>query len=240
MKTSIHKTVPALPPQRVASVYLALLPVAFVLGVWLGYILWGQKAAQAAKNSDAPAASATQQTVKRYDIAEDDDYVLGPADAPITIIEFSDYQCPFCTKYEVQVAQRLRQEFPDQIRFIYRDFPLYSIHPFAAPAAEAANCAGEQGAYWQYHDALFSGKYEFSQAAFAQYAAELSLDAGQFKDCLDSRKYQAEVEADYEYAANLGIRSTPTIFINGLAVVGAQPYEVFQEIVQKELAGEIP
>jgi protein-disulfide isomerase len=131
-------------------------------------------------------------------------------------------------------------DYKGKIRFIYRDFPLYSIHPQAQSAAEAADCAGEQGKYWQYHNALFSEKYSLGSDAYTRYAAEEGLNPEQFAQCMSDRRFKSEVDADFKYATTIGVSSTPTFFVNGLAVVGAQPYEVFKELIDKELAGEIP
>jgi len=125
------------------------------------------------------------------------------------------------------------------VRLVYRDFPLTSIHRNAFPAAEAANCANEQGVFWEYHDKLFSMELGLSSEAYQGYAQELDLDMNEFIECLESGRYKDEVQADFDFAANLGIRSTPTFFINGIALVGAQPFEVFQEVIDKELAGEL-
>ncbi len=217
-------------------IYSLLLPVIFVLGIGSGYLIWGRTSA--ADATPATLATPTAQ-VRRYDVPVDDDPSLGPDNAPITIIEFSDYQCSFCKKWHDEVLDRLLANYPGQIRFVYRDF-LISIHPGTAPAAEAANCAGAQGAYWPFHKALFSMKYDLTTEAYQQYAAELGLDTQAFTECLTDRRYESEVMADYNYAVNLGVRSTPTFFINGIPIVGAQPYEVFKQVIDKELAGEIP
>jgi protein-disulfide isomerase len=197
-----------------SHLYAVLLPLTFIVGLSVGYLFWGRRPAVAQPQAAAQAQQQDQQNVQRYDVPVDDDPALGPANAPITIIEFSDYECPYCRRWHTEVFNQLRQEYGDKIRFVYRDFPLSSIHPDAEPAAEAANCANEQGAFWQYHDLLFSG--------------------------IDSGRYSQEVQADYQYASQLGVRSTPTFFINGLPVVGAQPYDVFKQVIDQELAGEIP
>lgn len=233
-----------------SHLYATLLPLAFVLGLAVGYIFWGRAPASAAMTAAAPAGGSNTdpaaadssngpQEVRRYDIPTDDDPSIGPATAAITIIEFSDYECPYCTKWHNEVWSLIQTTYPDQVRLVYRDFPLSSIHPNAISAAEAANCAGDQGVYWEYHTLLFEGKYGLGKDAYQKYASELSLDASALNDCLESRKYQAEVEADYNYAAELGIRSTPTFFVNGIAVVGAQPFEVFKELIDLELAGKL-
>lgn len=211
-----------------------------VIGILLGFmagLLIGLRLAGTTP-ADAPAAAADVQVkddAQRYEVSADDDPFLGPVDAPVTIIEFSDYQCPFCKKWHDEVLSRLLDTYGDQIRFVYRDFPLSGLHPFATAAAEAANCAGEQDAYWAYHDALFSDQYPFSDSGLRQYAQDLNLDINAFDECVQTRRYQDEVSADYQAAAALGVNSTPTFFINGLAVIGAQPIEVFVQIIDQEL-----
>lgn len=216
---------------------LLSLPLVFLLGLGLGWLIWGQ-AAPASPTAD-PLVNVNSD-VKRTNVLADGDPSLGPDNAPITIVEFSDYQCPFCTKWHTEVFTRLMNDYKGKIRFIYRDFPLYSIHPQAQSAAEAANCAGEQGAYWEFHNALFSEKYSLGSDAYTRYAAEVGLNPNQFAQCLSEHRFKSEVDADFKYASSIGVSSTPTFFVNGLAVVGAQPYEVFQQLIDKELAGEIP
>lgn len=227
-----------------SHLYAVLLPLAFVVGLSVGYLFWGRDApappAAPQAAAQAPQAAVTEQEVKRYNVPVDDDPAIGPEDAPITLIEFSDYECPYCGRWYEQVFTRLRQEYPDTVRIVYRDFPLTSIHPNAAPAAEAANCANEQDSYWEFHDKLFSGEYDLGEQAYVQYAEDLGLDVEQFENCLESGRYNDEVMADYQFAAELGVRSTPTFFLNGIPLVGAQPFDVFKQVIEKELAGEIP
>ena len=123
---------------------------------------------------------------------------------------------------------------------MYRNLPLTSIHPEAFPAAVASLCADEQGVFWPYHDKLFSDELGLSRDAYIQYAADLELDGEAFEACLDSGKFDDFIQEDMDFSLNLGVRSTPTFFINGLAVVGAQPLDVFKQVIDKELAGEIP
>jgi len=175
----------------------------------------------------------------RYDIPSKGFYSIGPDNAPITIVEFSDYQCPFCRRWHDEVYEPLLSAYPGQIKLVYRNLPLTSIHPDAMAAAEAAMCAGEQDAYWQYHEKLFSSESLGSQI-YIRYAQELSLNMDSFQACLDDHKYKESIEQDSGFAIDLGIQSTPTFFINGLAIVGAQPLDVFQQVIDKELAGEIP
>jgi protein-disulfide isomerase len=224
--------------------YSVLTVFAFAAGVLLGYVVWGfapaGNAAQAKPEGPVVEAPVTQQPqYKRYDVESENSYSNGPADAPITIVEFSDYQCPYCQRWHAQTYQSLLAAYPGKIRFVYRHFPLTSIHPDAFPAAESAMCAGEQNAYWQYHDKLLNG-ISLGNDTYFQYAQELSLDMDAFKACITDRKYESAVQADLDFAVDLGVRSTPTFFINGLAVVGAQPLDVFKQVIDKELAGEIP
>lgn len=227
--------------------YSALTVLAFATGVLLGYVVWGvdSPAGTTATTSSEPAgtvveAPVTQQAqFKRYDIPVENAYAIGPADAPITIVEFSDYQCPFCRRWHDEVYEPLLAAYPGQIRLVYRHLPLTSIHPDAMSAAEAAMCAGEQDAYWQYHEKLFSSE-TLGNPTYIQYAQDLNLNMATFESCLSDHKYQQAIQQDSDFALNLGIRSTPTFFINGLALVGAQPLEVFRDVIDKELAGEIP
>jgi len=117
---------------------------------------------------------------------------------------------------------------------------LTSIHEEAFPAAVASLCAGDQDAYWPYHDKLFSQEYGLNRDAYIQYAAELELDLDAFTGCIDSDIFDDFIQQDIDFSVNLGIRSTPTFFINGLAIVGAQPLDVFKQVIDQELAGEIP
>jgi len=214
-----------------SHVYAALIPLAFVVGLAAGFLFWGRTPPPAA----APIAAEGTEAPTRLDVSVDDDPSVGPADAPITIIEFSDFNCPYCEKWHTEIYQQLMAAYPDQIRFVYRDFPITSQE--SAAAAQAANCAGEQDAYWQFHDSLLSGGLNLGREAYTQYATRLGLDVEALLACLDSGKYGDEVEADARYAAGLGVSGTPTFFINGLPLVGAQPLSRFQAVIEGELNG---
>lgn len=226
--------------------YAVLVVLAFAAGILVGYVAWGMQTAQSAQTvnqasgpvAEAPVATQEPQYV-RYDVSSEGAYALGPKDAPITIVEFSDFQCPYCRRWHEQVYQPLLAAYPGKIRMVYRHLPLTSIHPDAFPAAEAAMCAGEQDAFWKYHDKLFSSE-SLGSEIYTQYAQELSLDMTAFGACMAKHKYQEAIQTDSDFAVDLGIRSTPTFFINGLAIVGAQPLDVFKQVIDKELAGEIP
>jgi len=204
------------------------IPVAFILGLGSGYLLWGQPV--------TPVAAVVA-GVQRVNVSTEGDPSIGPEDAPVTIVEFSDYQCPYCQSWYLQTFDRLMAYYPDQIRFVYRDLPLPG-HPESLPAAEAANCAGEQGAYWKFHNALFSGKYTLGRAAYEQYAAALELDRAAFTTCLDDHRTQDEVMADAADATSLRLTGTPSFVINGRILIGALPFEDFKTIIDEELAAK--
>ena len=247
---------------RKGHLYAIVMPLIFIVGIALGFLVrdWvpilttsestavQDSAAADTLTGDTSEASVQSNPVSpvetpqvvRYEIPVDDDPFFGAVDAPITIVEFSDYECPYCRTWHTEVYSQLIDAYGDQVRFVYRDFPLESIHVNAKPAAEAANCAYEQGEFWDFHDKLFSMELGLNSEAYQEYATQLELDIDEFQDCVESGRYQEEVQSDFEFAANLGVRSTPTFFVNGIAVVGAQPFEVFQQVIEKELAGEIP
>jgi protein-disulfide isomerase len=160
---------------------------------------------------------------------------LGSASAPVTLIEFSDYQCPYCGRVE-PTLKRLRTAYGDKIRFVWKDYPLTQIHPQAFKAGEAAHCAGDQGKYWELHDVLFSKQSELQIDDLKRHALTLGLKADAFNQCLDTSKYGERVRDGVAEGGQVGVNSTPTIFINGRRLSGAQPYEVFAAIIDEELA----
>ena len=224
--------------------YSVLVVLAFGVGILVGYVLWGRgtvataPAAQQPSGQVAGAPTAPPQFI-RYDIPTEGYPSLGPDDAPITIVEFSDFQCPFCRRFHDETYQALLDAYPGQIRFVYRNLPLTSIHPAAMPSAVASLCANDQNAYWEFHEKLFSSE-NLDEATFVQYATDLNLDVDEFTACLSSGKHDEYIQQDMNFALDLGVQSTPTFFINGLAIVGAQPLSSFQQLIDKEIAGEIP
>lgn len=209
---------------RSISPVLVLSVLAFLSGLGLGFIIWGGEPAPASPASPIEA---------RVPVSVDDDPAMGPADAPVTMIEFSDFACPYCRKFHQETFPALWQAYPDQIRFVYRDYPILSAESDAA--AEAAQCAAEQGAFWPYHDSLFSAQFGLGQDAYLAYAQILELDTVSFSACVRERRYQAEVQADARDAAGWGVNGTPTFFINGVRLVGAQPYAQFAMVIDEEL-----
>ena len=157
----------------------------------------------------------------------------GPTSAPIEMIEFSDFQCPYCLRANPIVNQVL-STYGDRIHFVYRNYPLPN-HPNARPAAEAAQCANEQGKFWPYHDRLFANPAQLGDADLKQSASQLGLDSAKFNACFDAHKYKAVVDADIQAGDDAGVSGTPAFFINGRALTGAQPYEEFKRVIDEEL-----
>jgi protein-disulfide isomerase len=216
---------------RRRHVYAALIPLAFATGLATGFLFWGRI------SPTPPPLAAAQPTAvatpTRLNVGTDDDPSIGPADAPITIVEFSDFNCPYCKKWQRETLYPLLAAYPNQIRFVYRDFPITSQE--SAIASQAADCAGEQGAYWKFHDALLGGEYTLGSDAYRAYSQELGLNVDALEACVASGKFAQEVEADARYAAGLGVTGTPTFFVNGLPIVGAQSLASFRQVIDAEL-----
>ena len=235
---------------KLSHFYSVLVVLAFAVGILVGYVAWGRgttvtaaaPAAVAVQQPSGPVVEApqpTQSPYTRYEIPTEGYPSLGPDDAEIVIVEFSDYQCPFCRRFHDETYQQLLDAYPGQIRFVYRNLPLTSIHPSAMPAAIASLCANDQNKYWEFHEKLFSSE-TLDEATYIQYATDLGLDVETFTACLTSGSHDEFIQQDMNFSLDLGVQSTPTFFVNGLAIVGAQPLVNFQQIIDKELAGEIP
>ncbi|MBI4122002.1 MAG: DsbA family protein [Parcubacteria group bacterium] len=167
-----------------------------------------------------------------------DDHVKGGENAKVTIVEYSDFECPFCGRAFPTVNQVI-DTYGDDIRFVYRHLPLNSIHPQAQKAAEASECAADQGKFWQFHDKVFANQDLVSAGGvvqFKKWAGEIGLNTAKFNTCLDSGSKAAVVQADEDSAQAAGVTSTPAFFINGISVVGAQPFSVFQNVIDEQLA----
>jgi protein-disulfide isomerase len=161
-------------------------------------------------------------------------FARGAREAPVTIVEFSDFQCPYCRSV-VATLKDLSARYPDRVRWVFRDFPLENLHPEASLAHEAARCAGDQGKFWPYHDLLFA-ETNLTPDALKRYAAQVGVEASAFAQCLESRRHRAAVAADVAAGAQLGVTGTPTFFINGRPLVGNLPLAEFQRVIERELA----
>jgi|Deesub1362A_J573_1020465.scaffolds.fasta_scaffold04475_1 protein-disulfide isomerase len=179
----------------------------------------------------------------RTEVSADDDPFIGKEDAKVVIIEFSDFTCPYCAKLEKEVIPKIIEKYGDDVRIVYRDFPIHGNKSIMT--SSAANCAGEQGKYWEYHNMLFERQTEWieenltaNNSPLYKYAEELGLNLDDFKTCLQSDKYVQEIQKDYLDGLNSGVTGTPTLFINGIKVVGFNPPEKYYEIIDQELEGE--
>jgi protein-disulfide isomerase len=162
-------------------------------------------------------------------------HVDGPADARITLVEFSDYQCPFCGRSQDTVA-KLLDTYKGTIRHVFMDFPLTNIHAFAKLAAVASHCADEQGKFAEYHRLLFDRQRDFSADHFKTWAGEIGLDAARFDACLASDRFDAVIDRSLQAGQAVGVSGTPGFFINGIPVHGAQPFAVFKKTIDDELS----
>lgn len=177
------------------------------------------------------AAIRTQDPNTLVDVVTKDDPSLGSADAKLTIVEFADFGCPYSRRASSAIRS-LALTYGDRIRFVYRDFPIAELHPDAVLAAEAGECADEQGKFWAYHDILFQNQNDLSRAALRQYADAVGLDRAKFDRCLGSGTQRNEVSEDIQAGIDAGVVGTPTFFFNGRMVAGAIPLETLQLIVE--------
>ena len=180
----------------------------------------------------------TPPPVQRIQMNVDGAQFVGAKNAPVTIVEFSDYHCPFCQRAEDSIGQLLSR-YGDRVRLIWRDYPIDNLHPQARKAHEAARCASDQGKFWPYHKALFAGPPK-QPDQLPTVAQETGLDLASFKACVASGKYQAAVQTDVEEGKRLDVTGTPTFFINGRVLTGAQPLEAFVRVIDDELARSKP
>lgn len=200
------------------------------IGLVFGFLIWGKDDIQAVL---AKFSISQNSIVENLDLTGAP--TLGPDEAPVTIIEFGDFECPYCKEWHENVFPLILQHFGDQVRFVYLDYPLADIHSQAFIAAEAAHCAGEQEAYWLYHDALFEHQEKLGNDLYAPLAFELGLDVDTFQACLEEGKFAAQVRQSMLTAHDLAFTGTPAFIINGQVLIGAQPSETFQQIIAEEL-----
>lgn len=186
-----------------------------------------------AKEEDKLSLAAQILTKKRYEIQTDGYPSIGPENAPVEIVEFSDFNCQYCGLFARTSFPVLMSKYPKEIRFVYRHAPLGPVSSFEA--AQASICAYDQNYFWEYHDALFENQDRLGAKLYTEIATNLELDLPAFNTCLENNDSMDLIETDLELALTTGVRGTPTFFINGLALVGAQPIEVFTEVIDAEL-----
>ncbi|MDL1882317.1 DsbA family protein [Anaerolineae bacterium CFX8] len=191
-------------------------------------------AVAAAGSSSANTASTEPDPNRVYDVSADDDPFIGPADAQVVMIEFSDFNCGYCGRFARETLNPLMEAYKDRVKFVYRDYPI--LAQSSLDAALAAQCAFEQGNFWDYHNALFNNQGSFGRDLYLQLAQEMAFDVESFTTCLDDQQYLNEIAADFNVARGFGLRGTPSFFINGRFISGAQPYQVFAGMLDEELA----
>jgi protein-disulfide isomerase len=234
------------------NVYLVfvLIIFAFILGMLTNKVLYLEK--QIKDASTAPTAAADTQAgaptaAPPPEVVDVDNGKLplkGDANAPVTIVEFSDFQCPYCKQYFDNTHGEIDKQYVQtgKVKFAYRHFPLSSIHPNAEIAAEASECANEQDKFWDFHDKLFENQDTWSpqtlsdaEASFVGYAGDLGLNTDQFQSCLDDGKYKQNVQDDLAAGNAVQVDGTPAFFVNGHRLVGAQPFSEFQKLIDEQL-----
>ena len=205
--------------------------------------LQGQKAVQAQNKQaagailpPAPAPANNPLPLQTFEVTEDN-HVRGDFNAPITLVEFSDFECPYCERH-YPTLKKILSDNAGKVRLVYKHFPL-SFHADAQKAAEASECADEQGKFWEYHDILFENQPSgYSLDKFKKWAQDTGLNAAQFNSCLDAGKYASKVQSDFDEGQRKGVNGTPATFVNGQLVSGALPYEAFQQIIDGLLKKE--
>ena len=229
---------------------ITLIVFAFFLGMLTNKVLYLESSAKTANANSAVNAQAVNAPTQppppeRVDNLEVGKLpLLGNKDAKVTVVEFSDFQCPFCKSYFDDTHKQLVDKYitTGKIKFYFRHFPLNSIHPNAQKAGEAAECANEQNKFWDYHDLLFENQAAWSALtgtdvtnSFTEQARQLGLDTDQFRSCLDTDKYKSRVDEDTAAGQKVQVDGTPTFFINGYRLVGAQPFSAIQKAIEDEL-----
>ena len=191
-----------------------------------------QRDAQARSDLEGNASVVVHLQPPRVEVAADGP-ARGPADAPVTIIEFSDFQCPYCRRV-IPTLEQIEERYPEQVRIVYRNFPLGN-HSRAKPAAEAALCANEQDQFWAYHDKLFENTRALSDDDLKRYASELELDVAAFETCIGESRFVDQVDADFRDGRAAGVTGTPAFFVNGVMLSGARPASDFFRTIDAEL-----
>ena len=216
------------------KLFTILITIAIVLG--LITILAINLNYKSNSNEEPIAPTEPTQDSPKSQYSADNDPVKGSKDAPVTIIEFSDFECSFCARHYSQTLPHIEENYiqTGKVKLIFRDYPL-GFHQYAKKAAEASECADEQDKYWEYHDKLFENQNALDIESLKQYAVDLGLDATTFNECLDSGTMASEVEKDFQDGVGYGVTGSPTFVINEVKVVGSQPYEMFEQIIEQEL-----
>ena len=237
--------------KKVTIFPIVLSVIAIVLGAYATFTTYQLKQggqndaafkADVFKAIDEYVAEKSGRPAGPVDVSIDDDPMKGDKKAPVTIVEFTDYQCPFCARYTLETLPQITKDYIDtgKVRYVLRDFPL-GMHPDAASAANAAECIRAQGGddmYFDYHDVLFANQTELSPEKLKAYAADFNVNQNEFSTCVDNNEYAAEIQKDFSDGSQYGVQGTPAFFINGMPFFGAQPYENFKAAIEEALANK--
>jgi protein-disulfide isomerase len=189
-------------------------------------------------SEDKPGASPPTPTIMDF-VLSDARHFQGNDDAPVTLVEFSDFKCPYCGRFSAETLPRLREKYINtgQVRFVYKHFAI--LGPESSRTAEATECAAEQGKFWEYHDRIFADQTTvrsiLDDDKLGELASEIGLDTSAFSECLASGRYAGQIQRESQAAGAMGLRGTPGFLINGVFVSGAQPFEVFQQVIEEQL-----
>ena len=218
---------------------MCLLGLLIVLGGLFGW--FNVKAVRGVEGNAQPSVQVQQPQQPQAPSApvkvdiKNDDHIRGAKNAPVTIVEYSDFQCPFCSRFHPEML-KVMSAYQNKVRWVFRHFPLTQIHPNAQKAAEASECASEQGKFWEFADKLFANQEQLGPALYDKLAKDLNLNATKFSSCLSNGKYAKKVQDSEAEGAQLGVQGTPGNFINGQVVPGALPFEQLKSIIDAQLA----
>lgn len=235
---------------RVMFNYAVIAVVCLIVGAVVGMVTYDRVSKSSAATNEElinkavatvvaalPQPTAPPPTVDpniRYNVSIEGQPSIGPLDAPIVMVEFGDFHCTYCKRFHDQTIEPLLQNYGDKILFVYRDYPI--LGPDSIQAALAAECAYDQGAFWGFHDKLYAAPSSLTRDYFIEYAQDLQLDLDSFTQCYDNADNQTRVSQDFTDGTGVGVSATPTFFINGKLLLGAQPYEQFAARIDAELA----
>lgn len=236
---------------RVTFNYLLIGAVALLVGILLGYFGYERVASRPAPTTDTAAidnaiaravgtaiaalpTAVTPEANPRIDVGLGSNRSIGAEDAVITMIQFADFRCGFCKRFQDETLNALMERYEGQIRMVHRDYPV--LGPESLASAVAAHCANDQGKFWEFHDLLYANQAELNPEAFLRHAESLGMDTVEFQACFDEQRHRNEIIEDYVAGQNAGVTGTPTFFINGRILVGAQPIEAFIRLIDAELA----
>ncbi len=214
--------------------WLIVIGVLVILWFGLPYILTPLSEKRLQDQLDRLTTNTNSNQLAGEGLATSDDPVIGFDGAPVVIVEFLDYECPFCRE-AAPIIKQVMAAYPDAVKLVIRDFPVDSVHPEAINAAVAANCALEQGKFWEYHDTLYSQQDNLGSDLYNSLATTLGLDKIKFNSCLNSLAIRNEISNDFNAGVDAGVRGTPTFFVNNKKVEGPLPFDLWQKIIQSEI-----